>query len=121
MSAVVSSTMTSEIPSMPTRYEMPQEGIQSRLAISWNVPRPRSSPHQSPAERTNSRTVITSAVTFADRSLPSSTGTTPMSGSRTSAWRIHSPYPMDWRKAAIGHYRITARRIHSAPTRKSTT
>src|SRR5262245_44446215 len=102
MSRVVSRTITSEMPSIPTRYEMPQSGIQGAFETSCSVPREGSSAHQSPRESTNSTTVTRRAVHLADDSGPRSTGTTPSSGSRTRAWRIHCPEPMESRNSVIG-------------------
>ena len=48
-------------------------------------------PSTQTSDSTNSTVVMTRAVRLADRSSPSRTGTTPISGSSSRAWRIHSP------------------------------
>src|SRR5688500_13039977 len=80
---------------------MPHRGIHGASETSCSAPRSGSSAHQSPSESTSSRVVTSSAVHLADDSGPSSTGTTPSSGSTTRAWRIHCPYPIEPRNSVI--------------------
>src|SRR4051812_19185426 len=51
--------------------------------------------HQSPTDRMNSSRVTTSAIRLAPRSSPRRIGTTPASGSSTSACRIHRSNAME--------------------------
>src|ERR1044072_9525592 len=80
---------------------MPQLGIHGVLVRSWKVPSRGASSHQRPIESTNSRIVTARVVRLAALSVPSRTGTTPMSGSSTSACRIQWPYPMASRKSVM--------------------
>ena len=90
------------------------------LLVSCRVPGVVFTAHQSPAERTNSTTVISSAVRRASATGPNSTGIAPTSGSTSRTWRIQRSNPTEARNCAIGGYRTTARRSHTAPIRKTT-
>src|SRR5687768_8172081 len=61
-----------------------------------------SNAHQSPTESTNSTRVTMRAIRLAATCSPRRTGTTPASGSRIRAWRIHRSKEMDARSSLIG-------------------
>src|SRR3712207_2719344 len=73
---------------------MPQRGIHAALDTSCMPPSLGSNTHHSPSDSTSSINVTASAMRFAVRSSPSSTGTTPASGSSTRTWSIHWLYPI---------------------------
>jgi len=86
---VVSSTMNSEMPSIPTLYAIPNDGIHGAANRNCMVLSPGSNVHHRPSETTNSTSATTSATCFARAAGAASTRSAPTTGKTKSALIAH--------------------------------